>query len=120
MGHGSCVAISSGVGLRRGSDLVLLWLWCRPEAIALIGPLSWELPYATGIALKGQKKRIPRPGLCLGYQYEYPRDRKKTKSRTMGEILASDSTTITNNKHSLTSSQIMSGFQQQQKNHKTH
>ena len=37
-------------------DLVLLWLWCRPPAVALIGPLAWELPYAMGVALKSQKK----------------------------------------------------------------
>jgi len=39
-----------------GIDLALLWLWCRLAAIALIQPLAWELPYATGVALKRQKK----------------------------------------------------------------
>ena len=35
----------------------LLWLWCRPTAGALIGPLAWESPYATGVAPKvGEKK----------------------------------------------------------------
>ena len=24
-------------------DLVLLWLWCRPAAVALVRPLAWEL-----------------------------------------------------------------------------
>ena len=33
-------------------DLVLLWLWCRPVAIALIPHLAWELPCAVGVALK--------------------------------------------------------------------
>ena len=33
-------------------DLALLWLWCRPAAAAPIRPLAWELPYATGAALK--------------------------------------------------------------------
>ena len=28
-------------------DSALLWLWCRPAAVAAIGPLAWELPYAT-------------------------------------------------------------------------
>ena len=23
----------------------MLWLLCRPVAVALIGPLAWELPY---------------------------------------------------------------------------
>ena len=38
-------------------DLVLLWLWCRPAAVAPIQPLAWELPYAVGAALKSQKKK---------------------------------------------------------------
>ena len=33
-------------------DLMLLWLWCRPAAIAPIGPLAWEPPYAVGTAPK--------------------------------------------------------------------
>ena len=36
-------------------DPVLLWLWCRPAAVALIPPLTWEPPYATGAALKDKK-----------------------------------------------------------------
>ena len=43
--------MSSGVGRRRGSDLVLLWLWLRLAATALIRPLAWD-PYAAGEALK--------------------------------------------------------------------
>ena len=38
-------------------DLTLLWLWCRSAAIAWIRPLTWEPPYATGVALKGQKTK---------------------------------------------------------------
>ena len=48
--------MSCGVGLRRGSDLVLLWLWRRLAAVALVRPLAWELPYAVGAALKEKKK----------------------------------------------------------------
>ena len=48
MGLGSGVAMSCGVGLRHGSDLVLLWLWYRPGATAWIRPLAWEPPYAVG------------------------------------------------------------------------
>ena len=33
-GKESSVAVSCGVSHRRGSDLVLLWLWCRPAAAA--------------------------------------------------------------------------------------
>jgi len=52
--------VSCGVGRRRGSDPELLWLWCRPVAIAPIRPLAWEPPYATGVAqekAKRQKKK---------------------------------------------------------------
>ena len=50
--------MSCGVGRRQGSDLVLLWLWCRPAATALIQPLAWELPYAMGVALKKKESKI--------------------------------------------------------------
>ena len=53
--------MSCGVGRRRGSDLVLLWLWSRPAAVAPIGPLAWEPPYATGAALKRQKQKQKTP-----------------------------------------------------------
>ena len=47
------VALSCGVGHRCGLDLTLLWLlWHRPAATALIRPLAWEPPYASGAALK--------------------------------------------------------------------
>ena len=60
MGQESGVSVSCGVGHRRGSDPTLLWLWPRPVATALIGPLAWEPPYAKGEALekgKRQKKK---------------------------------------------------------------
>ena len=53
MDEGSCIAVSGGVGLRRGSDSALLWLWCRPE----IQPQAWELPYASGVAQKRKEKK---------------------------------------------------------------
>jgi len=51
--------VSYGVDHRGGSDaaLLLLWLWCRPAATALIRPLAWEPSHATGAALKRQKKK---------------------------------------------------------------
>ena len=52
--------MSFGVGHRHSSDLALLYLWCRPEATALIQPLAWELPYAAGVALKRPKKKKKR------------------------------------------------------------
>ena len=57
MGQGAGVAMSCGVGRRRSSVLMLLWLWCRRAAVAPIGPLVWEPPYAMGAALKKAKKK---------------------------------------------------------------
>ena len=51
-GFAQWVVMSWGVGLRLGLDPALLWLWCRLAAIAVIGPLAWELPYAVGVALQ--------------------------------------------------------------------
>ena len=42
---------------QRVKDPVLPWLWCRPAAAALIHPLAWELPYATGLALKTKQNK---------------------------------------------------------------
>ena len=44
-----------GVGRRRGFDLALLW--CRPAAIAPIGPLAWEPGCASGAALKSKTNK---------------------------------------------------------------
>ena len=44
-------------GSRYGSDLVLLGLWHRPIAAALIQPLAWESPYAAGVALNSENKK---------------------------------------------------------------
>ena len=43
--------MSCGVSCKRSSDPELLWL-CRPAAVASIGPLAWEPPYAAGVALE--------------------------------------------------------------------
>ena len=50
--------MSCDVGHRCSLDPMLLWLWLwhRLVAAALIGPLAWELPYATPVALKKTKK----------------------------------------------------------------
>ena len=50
------MAMSCGVGCRRGSDPLWLWLWRRPTAVAPIKPLAWAPPYAMGAALKGDKR----------------------------------------------------------------
>ena len=49
--------MSCGVGPRCGSDPTLLWLWRSPVAIAPIGPLAWEAPYAAGVALEKAKRQ---------------------------------------------------------------
>ena len=49
--------MSCDVGRRHGSDPTLLWLWCRLAAVALLGPLARELPYAMGAALKSKKRK---------------------------------------------------------------
>ena len=38
---------------------MLLWLWCRPAAVALTGPLAWEPPCAAGEALKSKTNKRP-------------------------------------------------------------
>ena len=51
-----------GLAAQWVKDPELLWLWCRPAAIAPIQPLAWEPPYATAEALERQKpkkKKIP-------------------------------------------------------------
>ena len=47
--------MSCGAVCRCGLDPTLLWLWCRPAAIALTG--AWKPLYAVGVALKRQKEQ---------------------------------------------------------------
>ena len=46
--------MSCFVVLSHGLNRALLWLCCRQEAVALIRPLAWELPYAMGAALNAK------------------------------------------------------------------
>ena len=58
--------MSCGVGCRLCLDPELLWLWL--VATALIGPLAWEPPYATGVAqekAKRQKKKKKKKKLMI-------------------------------------------------------
>ena len=55
--------MSCGVGHRRNSDPELLWLWDRPVAAGPIRPLTWEVPYATGAALKKKTKNKKQKNL---------------------------------------------------------
>lgn len=51
------VAVSCGLSHRCSSGPVLLWLWRRLATVAPIGPRAWELPCASGAALKKEKER---------------------------------------------------------------
>ena len=53
-------ALPLAVGLRRGLDSTLLWLWHRLVATASIRLLAWESPYATGAAQKRQQRQKKR------------------------------------------------------------
>ena len=44
--------MNCGAGCSGNLDLVLMRLWHRLVASALIRPLAWELPYAKGLSLK--------------------------------------------------------------------
>ena len=70
--------MSCGVGHRHGLDLVLLWLWCKPAATAPDSTPSLEPPYATGAALKRQKKSKNKRSLwyCVYVEHERVMDRK--------------------------------------------
>ena len=69
MGQVSGVAVSCGVGQRKDLDPTLLWLWLwlwhRPVATAPNPPLACELPYATGAALKRQKRQKKKKNKCI-------------------------------------------------------
>ena len=58
--------MSCGVGHRCSLDPALLWLWYRPAAMVLIGPLAWEPPYATGAAGKRPKKKDRTVAVATG------------------------------------------------------
>ena len=54
---GSGSAVSCSVVCRWGSDLALLWPWCRPASTAPNWPLACEPPSAAATALKRQNRR---------------------------------------------------------------
>ena len=82
------------VGLRCGSDLVLLWLQHRPVATALIQPLAWELPYTAGSALKCKKKKgqvaqvwiQPEAGKFKKTENSPLKGKKKKKKKTLSKL----------------------------------
>ena len=58
VGQGSSVAVSCGIDDRCGSDPALLWLWRGPAVAALIRPLVWVLPNASGVGLKNNNNKL--------------------------------------------------------------
>ena len=61
MGYGSGVAVSCGIGCRRGSDPTLLWLWCRMATEALIQP-----SLGTSICQKRKKEKQTNKNTNIG------------------------------------------------------
>ena len=55
------LALLSGLRIQQCSpelaSLALLWLWYRVAAVAPIGLLAWEPPYAVGLVLKSKKEK---------------------------------------------------------------
>ena len=73
--------MSYGVGHRRGSDLALLWLWCRPAAVAPIQPLAWEPPYAVGAAQEIAKKPKKKKKKKKKKKTQAKKNKKKKKKK---------------------------------------
>jgi len=54
-----------GVGHRHGSDPMLLWLWHRLAATALIRPLAWKPLHAVGAAPeKAKRQKRKKKWMC--------------------------------------------------------
>ena len=70
---GCGVAMSCGVGRRRGLDPALLWLWRKPAAVAWIEPLGREFPYAAGAALNSKKQKKKSSPQQKGRELDKPR-----------------------------------------------
>ena len=83
--------MSCGVGRRHGSDPGLLWLWYRSAAVAPIGPLAWELPYASGVALKS-KKQTQKIKICLKYAIIWHTMVYNTRMSPFSKVVLKDST----------------------------
>ena len=55
------------------------WVWRRLAAVAPIGPLAWEPPYDTGVALKKNKRQKKRKK--KQYKMKYIKTNKKKKKK---------------------------------------
>ena len=49
----------------------MLWLWYRPAAAALIGPLAWKPPYAVDVALKEKKPNQTKINIQMEFRIIY-------------------------------------------------
>ena len=66
---GCGIAMSCGVGHRHGSELMLLWLQCKPAAEALIGRLARESSYARcGPGKQKRKEKERKEGIEKNFQ----------------------------------------------------
>ena len=54
--------MNCGIGCRLGSDAALLWLWCRPAAVALIRPPSLGTSICRECRPKKEKKKKENKG----------------------------------------------------------
>ena len=66
--------MNCAVGHRHGSDLALLWLWCRPAATSPIQPLAWKPSYSMGAAIKKPKEGVFFFYFCEKYLWDFGRD----------------------------------------------
>ena len=60
--------MSCDLARRHSSDPMLLWLWCGPAAVSLIGSLAWVTPYAVGCGPEkdeGTKKKKKKEGISI-------------------------------------------------------
>ena len=86
--------MSCGVDHRSGSDPVLLWLWCRPAAVAPIRPLAWEPQYAMSVALKRlKKKKVYWANFYNTFYLYYPKFLKNVYSWWDWSLMSSASST---------------------------
>ena len=58
----------------------LLWLWCRPAAVAPAGHVGWELLYVMGVVLKSKRKKKKEKKKRKGKKKE-----KKSRNRVLGK-----------------------------------
>ena len=73
------LASLSVLGIQRCCEL-----WCRQAAVGLIRPLAWELPYATGVALKRKKKKKK----TLPFSPSCKRHKQSFKFRGINQLIA--------------------------------